>query len=206
MAQQLLAIEAMTDDDCTFSVGIVHGGKWVNCVASNCTGEALSMAKRQADLDAGVERMMALNGTANDVTFKVTRGVTRPVWEPNAGTMALYEKARAIASGLGIDLTHDSAGGGSDGNFTGAMGIATLDGLGVVGADMHTLGEYIEIESLVTRGRLMAGHEACPRDARTGDFGLWQWHRICYLHPGRVATVRTMLKRCDRPATLPVDH
>ena len=53
------------------------------------------MAKRQADLDNGVERMLALSGTSNDVTFKVTRGVTRPVWEPDAGTMALYEKARA---------------------------------------------------------------------------------------------------------------
>ena len=47
--------------------------------ATTCTGEALSMAKRQADLDHGVERMLALSGTANDVTFKVTRGVTRPV-------------------------------------------------------------------------------------------------------------------------------
>ena len=115
------------------------------------------MAKRQADLDKGIERMMALNGTTNDVTFKVTRGVTRPVWEPDAGTMALYEKARAIGRDLGIDLGHESSGGGSDGNFTGAMGIPTLDGLGVVGADMHTLGEYIEVNSLVERGRLMAG-------------------------------------------------
>ncbi len=157
MARQIIAIDGMTGLDCTFSVGVVHGGQWVNCVASSCTGEVLSMAKRQADLDAGIERMMALNGSANDVTFKVTRGVTRPVWEPDAGTMALYEKARAIAKHLGIDLGHESSGGGSDGNFTGAMGIPTLDGLGVVGADMHTLGEYIEVGSLVERGRLMAG-------------------------------------------------
>jgi glutamate carboxypeptidase len=71
--------------------------------------------------------------------------------------MALFEKARVIAKGLGVRLTHGSAGGGSDGNFTGAMGIPTLDGLGVHGADMHTLNEYIEIDSLVSRGRLMAG-------------------------------------------------
>ena len=94
MARQILAIDGMTTADCTFSVGIVHGGQWVNCVATTCTGEALSMAKRQADLDRGVEKMLALSGTSNDVTFKVTRGVTRPVWEPDAGTMALYEKAR----------------------------------------------------------------------------------------------------------------
>ena len=99
MARQIIAIDGMTTEDCTFIVGIVHGGQWVNCVATTCTGEALSMAKRQADLDRGVERMLALSGTANDVTFKVTRGVTRPVWEPDAGTMALYEKARGARAG-----------------------------------------------------------------------------------------------------------
>ena len=71
--------------------------------------------------------------------------------------MALYEKARGIAADLGQDLPHASAPGGSDGNFTGAMGVPTLDGLGVRGADMHTLNEYIEVESLGERGRLMAG-------------------------------------------------
>ena len=157
MAKQIIAIDAMTGDDCTFSVGIVHGGHWVNCVATTCSGEALSMAKRQDDLDRGVERMLALSGSADGVTFKVTRGVTRPVWEPDAGTLALFEKAKGLAKTLDIDLTHGSAGGGSDGNFTGAMGIPTLDGLGVRGADAHTLNEHIEIDSLVERGRLMAG-------------------------------------------------
>ena len=157
MAKQIIAIDGMTTNDCTFSVGIVHGGQWVNCVATTCTGEALSMAKRQADLDRGVEAMLALSGSSNDVTFKVTRGVTRPVWEPDAGTMALYEKAAGVAKHLGVELPHGSAGGGSDGNFTGAMGIPTLDGLGVRGADAHTLNEHIEVDSLAERGRLMAG-------------------------------------------------
>jgi glutamate carboxypeptidase len=157
MARQILAIDAMTTEDCTFSVGIVHGGQWVNCVASSCRGEALSMAKRQADLDLGVKRMLALSATHDDVVFTVTRGVTRPVWEPNGATLALYETARSIARELGFDITHGSAGGGSDANFTGAMGIATLDGLGLRGADAHTLNEHIEVDSLVERGRLMAG-------------------------------------------------
>jgi len=97
------------------------------------------MGKRQDDLDRGVERMLALSGTANDVTFKVTRGVTRPVWEPDAGTMALYEKARGRGKTNGHRASARQRGGGSDGNFTGAMGIPTLDGLGVRGADAHTL-------------------------------------------------------------------
>ncbi|WP_448955586.1 M20/M25/M40 family metallo-hydrolase [Labrys neptuniae] len=157
MARRIIAIEEMTTADCTFSVGVVHGGQWVNCVATTCSGEALSMAKRQADLDHGVERMLALSGTANDVAFKVTRGVTRPVWEPGSGTLALHAKAAEIARELGLELPHGSSGGGSDGNFTGAMGIPTLDGLGVRGGDYHTLNEHIEIDSLADRGRLMAG-------------------------------------------------
>jgi glutamate carboxypeptidase len=157
MARKLIEIEDMTTEDCTFSVGVIHGGQWVNCVATTCTGEALSMAKRQHDLDRGVARMLALSASSNQVQFKVTRGVTRPVWEANGKGMALYETARGIAHDLGYEISAQSSGGGSDGNFTGAMGIATLDGLGVQGAGAHTLDEHIVVTSLAYRGRLMAG-------------------------------------------------
>jgi glutamate carboxypeptidase len=157
MAKQIIAIEEMTTEDCTYSVGVIQGGQWVNCVATTCVGEALSMAKRQSDLDAGVERILSLRPTGNDVQFKVERTVTRPVWEPDGKTMALWETASRIAERLGFAIPHQSAGGGSDGNFTGAMGIATLDGLGAMGDGFHTLGEYLLIESLVKRGKLMAG-------------------------------------------------
>ncbi|WP_407523966.1 M20/M25/M40 family metallo-hydrolase [Methylobacterium oryzisoli] len=157
MARQILAIEAMSGEDCTFSVGVVQGGQWVNCVPTHCRGEALSMAKRQEDLDRGVARMLALSGSQDDVTFTVTRGVTRPVWEPDAATLAVYETARGLAERLGLSLPHRSAGGGSDGNFTGARGLPTLDGLGAIGRGYHTLEEHIEVDSLVTRGRLFAG-------------------------------------------------
>ncbi|MGA3399133.1 MAG: M20/M25/M40 family metallo-hydrolase [Acetobacteraceae bacterium] len=157
MARKIVEIEDMTTDDCTFSVGVIHGGQWVNCVSTTCTGEALSMAKRQEDLNRGVAAMLALHASANDVSFRVTRGVTRPVWEPDARGMALYGVARDIARGLGLDIPHQSSGGGSDGNFTGAMGIATLDGLGVQGAGPHTLDEHILVDSLAYRGKLFAG-------------------------------------------------
>lgn len=157
MAQKLIEIEGMTNENCTFSVGVVHGGQWVNCVATRCHGEALSMAKRQADLDHAVGRMLALSDSADGVTFTVTRGVTRPVWEPDDATLALYRTARGIARSIGFSIGHESAGGGSDANFTGALGIPSLDGLGALGDGLHTLGEYIEIDSLAARGKLMAG-------------------------------------------------
>ena len=94
LARQIARIEDMTTDDCTFSVGVVHGGQWVNCVATTCVGEALSMAKRQADLDREVEAMLALSDEHGGVAFKVTRGVTRPVWEPTENRWS-FSKPRA---------------------------------------------------------------------------------------------------------------
>jgi len=157
MAKRLIQIEDMTTDDCTFSVSVIRGGEWVNCVASECTAQALSMAKQQKDLDHGVQAMLALNDDASDIKFSVQRGVTRPVWEPDEGTRALYQHAKSLAEEMGHDLPAHMAGGGSDGNFTGAMGIPTLDSLGVQGTGLHTLNEHIEVESLATRGQLMAG-------------------------------------------------
>ncbi len=157
MCRQILAIEEMTTEDCTFSVGVLHGGTWVNCVTTHCDAEALSMAKKQEDLDAGVEKMLALRSTGNDVLLEVRRGVTRPVWEPDARGMALYAHGREIANAIGFDINSQSSGGGSDGNFTGAMGIPTLDGLGVSGAMAHTLEEHVIVDSLVPRAKLLAG-------------------------------------------------
>jgi glutamate carboxypeptidase len=157
MCRQVVAIEAMTTDAATYSVGVIHGGQWVNCVATACEAESLSMAKRQADLDQAVERMLALRPAGNDVSLEVTRGVTRPVWEPDERVMALYETARGIARSIGFDISSQSSGGGSDGNFTGAMGIPTLDGLGVQGAGGHTLDEHLLVASLVPRAKLIAG-------------------------------------------------
>ena len=157
MARKIGEIEAMTDDDCTFSVGVINGGQWVNCVSSECTAQALTMAKTQEDLDRGIAGMMALMDKGDSVQFEVTRGVTRPVWKPNQpGTMMLYEMAHDIAKDLGFNLSAASSGGGSDGNFTGYLGIPTLDSIGVRGAGLHTLNEHIEVDSLVERARLIA--------------------------------------------------
>ena len=158
MARRIIEIEDMTSDDCTFSVGVIHAGQWVNCVSSSCAAEALSMAKKQEDLDDGVQRMLALQGTKNGVEFVVERGVTRPVWNPDTpGTAKIFEVAKDIAKELGFEMKGRSQGGGSDGNFTGAMGIPTLDSLGARGAGLHTLNEHIQVDSLTERARLVAG-------------------------------------------------
>lgn len=157
MCKQVIAIEDMTTEACTFSVGVIHAGQWVNCVATHCDAEALSMAKRQEDLDAAVEIMLNRKATGNDVQLEVKRGVTRPVWEPDGKVLALHATAEGIAKRLGFALPHQSSGGGSDGNFTGAMGIPTLDGLGIMGAMAHTLEEHVIVSSMAPRARLFAG-------------------------------------------------
>jgi len=158
MARKVAEIEGFTTEDCSFSVGVIHGGQWVNCVSSRCDAEVLSMAKTQDLLDKGVQRMLDLNSGDGAVRLEVRRGVTRPLWqEGQPGTMAMLEVARGIASEIGFDLPACSAGGGSDGNFTGALGLATLDSIGLRGKGLHTLDEHVEIDSLVERARLAAG-------------------------------------------------
>ena len=84
-------------------------------------------------------------------------GPVRPLFEPGAGTLALYSRAEEIAGSIGFVPGHGSFGGGSDGNFTGALGIPTLDGLGLCGDGAHTHDEHILVSSLVPRARLLAG-------------------------------------------------
>jgi glutamate carboxypeptidase len=157
MAEKIIDIEAMTSEDCSFSVGVMNAGKWVNCVSSKASAEVLSMSKRQEDLDDGIARMLAHNDPDSEVITKVKLGLTRPVWTPSTADLKLVELANDLATQLGQPFRHESSGGGSDGNFTGAMGVPTLDGLGVAGDKYHTLEEHIEIDSLAMRGQMMAG-------------------------------------------------
>lgn len=157
MARAVDRIEGMTTPDCTFSLGVIHAGQWVNCVSSVCDAEVLSMAKTQELLDEGVAKMLDLNDESGEVIMQVTRGVTRPVWEPDQpGTMAMLDLAQGICREIGFEIEGASAGGGSDGNFTGALGIPTLDSIGLHGEGLHTLNEHVYVDSLIARARLAA--------------------------------------------------
>ena len=91
-------------------------------------------------------------------TLTVTGGMTRPPWSRATPTDLLFAKAQAIARDIGLTLeTGPRTGGGSDGNFTAAMGIPTLDGLGVDGEGAHTLEEHLLISSIEPGVRLFQG-------------------------------------------------
>lgn len=157
MAELLVAIEEMSTADATCSVGVIHGGQWSNCVPTTCSAEALVISKTQAALEAIRAQLGSLQATRAGARFVVKPGPERPQWSPDAACLALHAHAATIARTLSFPLSHTVSGGGSDGNFTGALGIPTLDGLGARGQLHHTLEEHIFVDSLVERGRLMAG-------------------------------------------------
>jgi glutamate carboxypeptidase len=102
-------------------------------------------------------RFAALKPRDRRCTIAVTGGINRPPMERSRGTVQLYEKARKLAADLGFALDEASTGGGSDGNFTAALGVPTLDGMGAVGEGAHARHESIVLEHLAPRTALLAG-------------------------------------------------
>jgi glutamate carboxypeptidase len=158
MAQIVEELESRSNFDHgpTYAVSVFHGGQWVNCVPKTCTAQALCVARDMATFDEIGRVMDGLVGVRSDVRIEIERGPVRPLWTAHAATMALYERAQRIAGEIGFELPHGQHGGGSDGNFTGAMGVSTLDGLGLLGGGAHTHEEHILVSSLVPRATLIA--------------------------------------------------
>lgn len=157
IAHQIIAVEALTREDSTFSVGVMRGGQWANCVATRASIEILNMSKTQEALEEGYRRLSALVPQIPAATLHLEQGVRRPLWTTSDRDLAVYELARSLANGMGFEIPKQYSAGGSDGNFTGALGIPTLDGLGPRGDGPHTLEEHIVVASLPERGRLLGG-------------------------------------------------
>jgi len=111
----------------------------------------------RADAERVQRTMRALRAQLPGATVEVTGGFDRPPLERSAAIVKLFEQARAVAAEIGITLEEGSAGGGSDGNFTAALGIPTLDGFGAIGDGAHALHEHVEIEALAPRAAIIAG-------------------------------------------------
>jgi len=157
MAHIILKLEALTDYEKgqTCSVGIIEGGTLTNVVPEDCT---ISVDIRIPDMEAADEVMAfveALQPEDPDCAITVEGGVDRPPYEKFEGIEKLFEHAKACAAEIGFELQDLKTGGGSDGNFTGALGIPTLDGLGADGHGAHSNDEFIYYSSLVERCRLM---------------------------------------------------
>lgn len=159
-AHQILAIEEMTDyaRGITTSVALIGGGTAANVIPQHAW---FSVDCRVTTLADGVmmeNRILALKARDPDVAIRITGGMNRPPYEKSVAVAALLETARQVAAEIGFDLQDcPMTGGGSDGNFTAALGVPTLDGLGIDGDGAHTLQEYALISSIAPRQALIKG-------------------------------------------------
>jgi glutamate carboxypeptidase len=158
-ARQILAIEAMTDyaRGVTTTVGTVSGGTAANVIPQHCR---FSADLRVATVDDGVAFAAAILGLKAhdpDIKLTITGAMNRPPMAKTPGIQKLYDHAFTCAAELGFPLPEaPMTGGGSDGNFTAALGTPTLDGLGCDGEGAHTLHEQCYVSSLGPRAALMA--------------------------------------------------
>lgn len=159
-AHQILAIEGMTDyaRGITTSVALIGGGTAANVIPQHAWFSVDCRVTTLADGTMMENRILSLKPHDPDVQLRITGGMNRPPYEKSAAVAELFELARTVAADVGFDLQDcPMTGGGSDGNFTAALGVPTLDGLGIDGDGAHTLQEYGLISSIAPRQALMKG-------------------------------------------------
>jgi glutamate carboxypeptidase len=159
LAHQVLALHALNDFErgTTLNVGVVHGGTRPNVVAAEAEAVVDLRVQTLAEADRIDAAVRGLKPRLAGAVLEIEGGLNRPPMERSPGVVALFERARAIASAMGVSLDEGSTGGGSDGNFTAAMGVPTLDGLGPEGEGAHAAHEHVLTDSFPRRTALLAG-------------------------------------------------
>ena len=158
LARQIEKIAAFTQVErgITVNPGVISGGTRTNVIAAEAQVAVdirIARLKDGAGLD---KKFRSLKAVDRRCTVTVTGGLNRPPMERTAGVAALFQKAKALGRDLGVELEESSTGGGSDGNFTAALGIPTLDGLGGVGEGAHAPNESVLIDRIADRTALLA--------------------------------------------------
>jgi glutamate carboxypeptidase len=157
-ARQILQVESLTDygRGITTTVGLVSGGTAMNVIPQHCRFSVDLRVETVADGEMFEAALLALEPHDPDVRIAVSGGMNRPPFERTEAVARLFDHAQALAAEIGFDLRDvPRTGGGSDGNFTAALGVPTLDGLGIDGDGAHTLHEYGLMSSIEPRRTLM---------------------------------------------------
>ncbi len=160
IAHQAIALDAMTnyDEGLTLSVGRIDGGTNRNVVPERASLIADFRVVTQAQAERLVAAVKALTPVIDGVRLEIEANINRPPFERSKRVQALFERAQRVARATGFDLGEvPLTGGGSDGNFTAAFGVPTLDGLGAEGDGAHTLHEHIVVSTLPLRLQFLHG-------------------------------------------------
>jgi glutamate carboxypeptidase len=169
LVHQIAAVDGWSDPalGLTVNVGVVEGGTRSNVVPERARAVVDVRVSRLEDAGAIERRFAALRPRDPRVRLEVHGRVGRPPMERAPGVARLYELARDVGRAMGYELAEGATGGASDGNFTAALGVPTLDGLGATGDGPHALHEHVIIKDLPIRAALVAGLLA-----RIGDNGI----------------------------------
>jgi glutamate carboxypeptidase len=159
LAHQVLRLHNMVDLDrgITLNAAPVWGGSRPNVISPDAGCEIDLRVNSIPDGEAMARAILELEPVTAGCRVTVSGGMNRPPFAENPGIRALYERARGVAADIGIDLPKQHRGGGSDGNFTAALGVPTLDGLGCLGGGAHASHEHILWQHLAPRAALLAG-------------------------------------------------
>lgn len=159
IAFQIAQLETLNDRGrgITVNVGTLEGGTRPNVVAEQATAVIDVRVASVADARRIEDAIRSLQPRDARVRLEISGGVERPPLERTDGVARLFERARAVAAELGRTLEEGGTGGGSDGNFTAALGVPTLDGLGPMGDGAHALHEHIVLQDLPWRAAFLAG-------------------------------------------------
>jgi len=141
----------------TVNPGVISGGTRTNVVAAEARAEVDIRVVRLKDEAALDKKFRSLRPFDKRCSIHVEGGLNRPPMERSAGIRALFRTAQTLAREIGVELEESASGGGSDGNFTAALGVPTLDGLGGVGEGAHAPHESILIDRIADRTALLAG-------------------------------------------------
>jgi glutamate carboxypeptidase len=141
----------------TVNPGVISGGTRTNVIAAEARTEVDIRVLREKDAPALDKRFRSLRPFDKRCSIQIEGGLNRPPMERSVGIRALFKTAKSLARQIGVELEESTTGGGSDGNFTAALGIPTLDGLGGVGEGAHAANESILIDRIADRTALLAG-------------------------------------------------
>jgi len=157
LAHQVLALKALADpaSGTTVNVGVVHGGTRPNVVAAQARAEIDVRFTRATEAERIVAAIRGLQPQREGAGLRISGGVDRPPMERSPGVVRLEQLAQRLAGDVGFPLTETSTGGASDGNFTAAIGVPTLDGLGPDGGGAHADSEHLLVESWLQRTQLL---------------------------------------------------